>query len=234
MDDVSKRPRLGIALTIIYLTVVGLIVVVNWQSFARLEPNAWGDFLAGSLGLLALFWLILGYFQQGDELRNSVRALEQQSKELSASVQQQRDLVKSNENAAKLEIQRFLGSLEIEAAKLQDNMRFDARLLPSLLSDYDSNGRAHLTFSHGVKSGAVEQHDNEVAELTKEITKILENTETLQDIPIPNEQDQLIRILRVLHTKQTEAAEMRKSLEAKLSEISEKQRLRAMNRQTTS
>ena len=52
-----------------------------------------GDFLAGFFAPLAFFWLILGYLQQGEELQNSTRALQQQAEELRNSVEHQRELV---------------------------------------------------------------------------------------------------------------------------------------------
>lgn len=58
-----------------------------------MAPNEFGDFLAGCFAPLAFFWLVLGFFQQGDELRNSVAALHLQGEELRNSVEQQRQLV---------------------------------------------------------------------------------------------------------------------------------------------
>lgn len=57
------------------------------------ELNLWGDFLAGLFAPLAFLWLVLGYLQQGDELRQSTQALELQAKELKNSVEQQGRLV---------------------------------------------------------------------------------------------------------------------------------------------
>lgn len=45
------------------------------------------------VGPLALLWLILGYFQQGEELKQSTRALQLQAEELRNSVAQQQLLV---------------------------------------------------------------------------------------------------------------------------------------------
>lgn len=58
-----------------------------------MAPNEFGDFLAGCFAPLAFFWLVLGFFQQGDELRNSVAALHLQGEELRNSVEQQKQLV---------------------------------------------------------------------------------------------------------------------------------------------
>lgn len=58
-----------------------------------MKPHEFADFLAGCFAPLAFFWLVLGFFQQGDELRNSVTALKLQGEELHNSVEQQRQLV---------------------------------------------------------------------------------------------------------------------------------------------
>ncbi|WP_313218005.1 hypothetical protein [Stenotrophomonas sp.] len=83
----------GAVATAVYLAGVGWYVVENTGSFAGLKPNELGDFLAGSLGPLAFFWLICGYLQQGIELKQNTRALELQVQELQNSVDQQRELV---------------------------------------------------------------------------------------------------------------------------------------------
>lgn len=65
-----------------------------------MPPNAWGDFFAGVSAPMAFLWLVVGYFQQGDELRQNTQALKLQEKalqlqveELRASVEQQKHLV---------------------------------------------------------------------------------------------------------------------------------------------
>ncbi|MFO1226769.1 MAG: hypothetical protein U1F32_07570 [Roseateles sp.] len=58
-----------------------------------MKPNEWGDFFAGFVAPLAFLWLVLGYLQQGEELKASGTALEQQAQELRRSVEQQQALV---------------------------------------------------------------------------------------------------------------------------------------------
>ncbi|WP_312994193.1 hypothetical protein [Achromobacter animicus] len=88
-----RRTTIGVVVSLLYL---GAVVALSWsgrQALFELPPNAVGDFLAGIFGPLAVLWLILGYFQQGEELRNSADALRLQAEELRASVEQQRELV---------------------------------------------------------------------------------------------------------------------------------------------
>lgn len=81
---------------------VGLWVTAGWLAFAGLmfatstppdKLNEWGDFFAGFFAPLAFFWLVLGYLQQGEELRQSSDALRLQAEELKNSVEQQSQLV---------------------------------------------------------------------------------------------------------------------------------------------
>jgi hypothetical protein len=58
-----------------------------------LPPADLGNFLGGAVGPLAFGWLVLGFFQQGIELRHSAHALWLQSEELRNSVEQQKALV---------------------------------------------------------------------------------------------------------------------------------------------
>lgn len=84
---------IGVAGTVLYLAVIAIFQWDNIYKIQSLTLNEFGDFLAGAFGPLAIFWIVLGFFQQGDELRNSVATLELQAKELAASVEQQRELV---------------------------------------------------------------------------------------------------------------------------------------------
>lgn len=80
----------GIKLTKIYfICLLAIIPTAAFFNLIKLSPmslNELGDFLAGLLGPLSIFWLVLGFFQQGSELRLQVT-------ELSRSVEQQRELV---------------------------------------------------------------------------------------------------------------------------------------------
>ena len=89
----SVRTRLGAAVSLFWIAAVVYLAVRDTGALAKMSPNEWGDFLAGSFAPLAFLWLVLGYLQQGDELRLSTDALRLQAEELKNSVQQQRELV---------------------------------------------------------------------------------------------------------------------------------------------
>jgi hypothetical protein len=101
----SKRYRtFGLWLSIFWLLIVACYLIFNCENPLNLPPNEFGDFLAGVFGPLGILWLILGFWQQGDELRNSVEALNLQSEELRNSVEQQKALVEITRSKAEAEI----------------------------------------------------------------------------------------------------------------------------------
>lgn len=83
----------GIALTLIWVGLVAAWWGSDPRSITSLKPNEFGDFLGGTFAPIAFLWLVLGFWQQGQELRNSADALWLQMEELRNSVDQQRDLV---------------------------------------------------------------------------------------------------------------------------------------------
>lgn len=89
-----KYTIIGLVLTGVWLAVLLAYWLLNLRPFFELKPNEMGDFFAGAFAPLAFLWLVLGFFQQGKELRHSGQALWLQGRELQHSVNQQRELVK--------------------------------------------------------------------------------------------------------------------------------------------
>ncbi|OAM08847.1 MULTISPECIES: hypothetical protein [unclassified Citromicrobium] len=106
-----RKPRSGqftkgaIVLTIGYAILFAVYCFLGPTSPFSLEPNEFGDFLAGAFAPLAFLWLIVGYFQQGDELRYSADALYLQIDELKGSVEQQKELVKATQKLRETELE---------------------------------------------------------------------------------------------------------------------------------
>lgn len=90
-----KAEVVGGVVTVAYLFGVAVLVYVKRASLPGLELNAIGDFLAGVFGPIAFLWLVLGYMQQGRELKLSSNALREQASELRVSVAQQAELLKA-------------------------------------------------------------------------------------------------------------------------------------------
>ncbi|MDE4131965.1 hypothetical protein PXK00_02505 [Phaeobacter sp. QD34_3] len=107
-EDGTKLESLGLKITKIYFILlfagIPLLYYFGVLQLAPMSLNEVGDFLAGAFGPLAICWLVLGFFQQGRELRHSVQALQLQAKELQNSVEQQKEMVGITEKQLKLDI----------------------------------------------------------------------------------------------------------------------------------
>ena len=115
----SLRTTIGTIVSVACLAVAGYLVLRDPAATANMKPNEWGDFLAGCFAPLAFLWLVLGYLQQGDELRLSTDALRLQADELKNSVEQQRELV---------EVSRQQVQSEREALAYERTLRHDLSL----------------------------------------------------------------------------------------------------------
>ena len=81
-----RLTKLGLLLTLVWLLLFVAIVVLEFQFATEMSLNELGDFLAGASAPIALMWLVIGYFQHGDELRLNTKALEAQQEELRQQV----------------------------------------------------------------------------------------------------------------------------------------------------
>jgi hypothetical protein len=114
---------IGVVLTVAYLAFIWWLFGERWDEIRTMQPNNIGDVLAGAFAPLAIFWLVLGFFQQGVELRQNTSALELQAQELKNSVNQQRELARVS--AEQLVVQ-------IEALK-EERQKSAAAVLPRFL-----------------------------------------------------------------------------------------------------
>ncbi|PTV59133.1 hypothetical protein [Pseudomonas putida] len=112
----------GALLTLVYLVGLWWLTSERLESLSLLELNAVGDFLAGAFGPLAILWLVLGFFQQGMELKQSTQALQLQGEELKNSVEQQRRMAELSLETLKLE----------QSNRLDQEKRFRAAQRPIL------------------------------------------------------------------------------------------------------
>jgi hypothetical protein len=83
----------GMGLTVVWIGGGAALLYARRADLAGMSPNEWGDFFAGCFSPIALLWLVLGYLQQGEELKLNTKALHDQAKELRESVAQQQALV---------------------------------------------------------------------------------------------------------------------------------------------
>ncbi|WP_299045517.1 hypothetical protein [uncultured Tateyamaria sp.] len=155
MSKASTTNRLqtwGLKATWTYLILlfggIPAAIVVGLIEISPISLNELGDFLAGAFGPLALFWLVLGFIQQGKELQNSVEALNLQAKELAASVAQQADMVSVTRETLKH---------EKELLDLSEKRRLEA-LQPKFIVAFRASSKSGNSLTFNLKilnSGAV-------------------------------------------------------------------------------
>ncbi len=83
--------------TAFYVGGAILIMGARFDDLIALKLNEIGDLSAGVFGPVAFLWLVLGYIQQGRELKISSEALQMQAAELKESVKQQTALVEAQQ-----------------------------------------------------------------------------------------------------------------------------------------
>ncbi len=128
----GSKTKFGIGGTTLWVVVVGVFASCNWDAASKLTLNEWGDFIAGVTAPVAFFWLILGYFQQGEELRLNTQALAAQERELSLQVEETRKLVQ--QSTIQAQASRELLLLEIQK-QVTERLEAEAREQPVFRND---------------------------------------------------------------------------------------------------
>lgn len=129
------RTSIGILLSVLWILWMLNYVYLSSTPLSEMKLNELGDFFAGFCAPLAFFWLVIGYFQQGEELKSSTQALRLQAQELENSVAQQKDLVNVSRQ-------------QVEAARqaLIEDRLIKERLSKPILSLTGGYRRAHSSF----------------------------------------------------------------------------------------
>ena len=111
-----KRAISGGFLSVMWLAVWAVAYCVAPPN-KPLQFNEWGDFLSGIVAPLAFLWLILGYMQQGEELRLNTTALKSQQRELERTAVETADLAAATRRLATA-TQNQVEQAELEARPL--------------------------------------------------------------------------------------------------------------------
>jgi len=82
----DKRFVLGIVITFLWIVTGLVLLLYRFSDIARFRLNEWSDILAGYFAPVAFLWLVLGYRQQGEELKTNTQALLAQRDEQERSV----------------------------------------------------------------------------------------------------------------------------------------------------
>ncbi|MDP2332423.1 MAG: hypothetical protein Q8M19_17175 [Reyranella sp.] len=115
---------LGVVFTVGWLLFAAILVVSKWDEARVMSLNSWGDFFAGFFAPLAFLWLVLGFLQQGKELRLSTSALRLQAHELKQSVEQQRELVEATREQARLTMAAVEREVQLQRESAQPRFVF--------------------------------------------------------------------------------------------------------------
>lgn len=153
----------GGGFTVVYLGAFAWYCWQNWADLRTLQPNTLGDFLAGSFSPLAFAWLVLGFIQQGIELRQNSRALLLQHKELRQAAAHAGAMVelhkeelnqsRAREEAARAELEaRRAADARVEEKKREAALR--RKMQPDFyftlsLRDTDHNGSVQALENRG-------------------------------------------------------------------------------------
>ena len=122
-----KFTKIAVAVSLVWLIFLVSLTVTKLEWVIKAPLNEVGDFLAGAFSPLAFLWLVVGFFQQGEELKRSTEALELQARELNQNVQQQAELVKVGRDELALS-QESLRQAEVrELRQLQPKLRLKVK-----------------------------------------------------------------------------------------------------------
>lgn len=135
--------------TAVYLLIIGLTVVVKFQEFKSLGLNELGDFLAGVFGPIAFLWLVLGFLQQGRELKLSSEALQLQAKELKNSVEQQTIMAQ----AATQQIESQMLALRLQEQEVERSLSPNITAEPGLRQGGSGGGAKIIHYVSFLNSG---------------------------------------------------------------------------------
>lgn len=116
---VSLSTCIGSAITVAWLIFMAWMIARDWGRALSLTLNEWGDVFAGFFAPLAFLWLVLGFIQQGTELRLSSDALNLQAKELNDSVKQQQEMVRLAQQSYDAEVEMNLQRRAADAASFE-------------------------------------------------------------------------------------------------------------------
>lgn len=179
---------IGGALTVIYLTIMVVLVWNRAGTLLTMPLNEVGDFLAGAFGPVAFLWLVLGFLQQGDELRQGTEALNLQATELRNSVEQQKVMAQVATDRAQAQLeQRERGLLANFAIRdTRDTIRLEGGRIATYLklrNDGNLARNASIYFRPEFLSGDSEYIGDMAHGIEAEVTVVSD----INDVPFGGE-----------------------------------------------
>lgn len=125
----SRLSIVGAAITAAYVVSIAIYMTCMWHEVMLIKPSDAANALSGVFAPIAFLWLVLGFLQQGIELRHSAQALYLQQEELRNSVEQQQALVEVTREQVQME----------RLAKIQAEMEAERISRPILILSQDGS-----------------------------------------------------------------------------------------------
>ncbi len=123
----KTRNMIGTVATGSWLAFALVLAYLNRDDWPHMALNEWGDFFAGMVAPLAFFWLIIGYWQQGEEVRANTDTLRQQQQALQRQVEETAKVASNSAEQVRVATER----LELERQQVERQRRKDkARIQP--------------------------------------------------------------------------------------------------------
>ena len=130
-------------LTALYVGGAITIMGAKFDELIALKLNEMGDLAAGTFGPVAFLWLVLGYMQQGRELKLSSDALRLQADELKNSVEQQS--IMASAALKQIESQSLAFDLQLQERERQISALFSFEFISDHGQDCPNMARLKLT-----------------------------------------------------------------------------------------
>lgn len=145
-----SRTIFGIVASLAYVGgVAWLRLPFSIDTLRNVPINELGDALAGLVGPVALLWLVIGYFQQGEELKQNGEALKMQADELKNAVEQYQLMAEAAREQTQLqkeELSFHAKKLEEERAAAHQSRLPRFKALPSVMEMNITEIVTHLKF----------------------------------------------------------------------------------------
>jgi len=132
----------------LYLISILILGLGNIPEIKEMKPNEWGDFLAGTFAPLAFMWLVFGYKQQGEELKQNTIALRLQADELKNNVEQQKILVAAAKDELALIQNKDKRQIKLETLQAQPYFHIDQITLATHRLNNEIQLHIHLSFKN--------------------------------------------------------------------------------------
>lgn len=191
--NVSRKLHVfGLALTASWIVAMAAYVFVSRTQFIAMKPFETADFFGGAFAPLAFLWLVLGFFQQGEELRHSADALWLQGKELQNSVEQQRELVSVTREQLQFESDMLKAQQEEVARRSRPII--ELRQGPSMSAGNGLRSHTFRVANVGKPATSIKAFIDEKIVTTSDILQTGHQIEFNRDLPVGEIEPFVLRI----------------------------------------